>query len=161
MITDLTQESLKHTFLLEDGVWEATGEIFDEDNRKIQARSWIRVHHQVDHWFVVKNLTFDSDRYPELLSHFNVQPGHIAPGGALFWTGEDRVLGEMRGHYGLLQDAILCPFYSIDGRYHGSETLFQIDALHYKARGMFLDGWHKISAWSLELHRAEENRWCE
>ncbi|GAP13753.1 hypothetical protein LARV_01508 [Longilinea arvoryzae] len=161
MITDLTEESLNHTFLLEEGVWKAAGEYFGEDNQKIRAQGWIRVHYQVDHWFVARNLTLEGTRNAELINHYYVQPGLISLGGALLWTGHDPVLGEMRGHYGLLKDTILCQFYSIDERYHGNESLLQIDALHYKARGMLLDGWRKSSAWSLDLCRAEENECCE
>lgn len=161
MIMDLNRESLKHTFLIEEGVWKAAGEFFDEDNQRIQARGWIRVHHQVDHWFVARNLILEAARFTEWANQYNVQPGHVSAGGILFWTGSDPLLGELRGHFGLLKEAILCQFYSIDGRYHENETILQIDASHYKAYGMLLDGWRKISAWSLDLMRAEENPCCE
>lgn len=156
MITDVTQIRQDHTFLYEEGVWQATGEIFDGENQRIALHGWIRVQHQIDHWLVASNLLIEGKQGPGWQNNFRVEPGDIPQGGALDWTGDDATLGELRGQFAPLEDAILSLFYSVDGRYRGSLTLLQVDTTVYRLWGMLMDGGRQVAAWRMGLTRAEE-----
>lgn len=156
MVTDLAFLGLRHTFLIEEGVWKSTGELFEEENLAVPVCGWMRVHHHVDHWLVAGNLSREGIHPLELLNQYRVQPGRISVGSVLHWSGEGISLGEVRGHFLLLEDAILSQFYSVDGRYRGNETWFQLNGGCYLVRGMLMVGDRKTSAWALELKRAGE-----
>jgi hypothetical protein len=160
MITDLASSSLKHTFLLEEGVWMMVGEVIDEDNRIIPIRGWMRVHHQVDHWYLARDFSRNGSQDKHLISHLRVQPGRISVGSVLQWLGKDTSVGEVVGHFVLMDDAILSQFFSVDGQHRGSETIQRKDPAWYQARGMIMDGGRKVSAWRLDLTRAEEIEEC-
>ncbi|TLN25425.1 hypothetical protein FDZ74_02385 [bacterium] len=155
-MTDLTQIKQKHTFLQDEGVWQVTGEIFDEENQASALHGWIRVQHQVDHWLVASHLLLQEKQDQVFQNDFRVEPGDISQGAALNWTGDDAVLGELRGQFAPLDDAILSLFYSVDGRYRGSLTWLQKDATVYRLWGMLMDGGRRVAAWTMVLTRAEE-----
>lgn len=154
MITELFQVRLKHTFLLEESVWKASGEYYNEENCMFPVSGWTRVQHQIDHWYIANQLALEHGQGIDLQSQCVIQPARIQPGCVLNWSSDHCVLGEVRGHFVLQEDAILTQFGSVDGRYRGNNLWLQEDDCHYRMLGMLMDGNRKHATWRMEIMRA-------
>ena len=165
---------VRHTFLCQPGLWNATGVYLDPTGKESRASGTTRVTHEQGRWRV--------DGVVELQDNAgDAGDGSAGTGGAADclasryetacrmdpfpdngfqteWKAESPVFGPMRGICLQLADVLVSTGESNDGRFVLSEWLERIDPDHYVGRGVILDHGQRVAAWALHMERAFSSR---
>jgi hypothetical protein len=141
-----------HTFLFQEGDWEAEGTYLDQDGNETDATGITKVIHGADEWRIEGAIT--TGRADPSVIH-NVYTLAPWPGGedASPWESVDPVLGLLFGMIAVVGDTILSRFVSEDGEYSGMESLRMIDGITYENRGALFQRDRKVSSWKMEMRR--------
>jgi hypothetical protein len=145
---------MRHTFLLEEGVWKAAGRYFDESGAATEAEGETRILHRDAVWINEGVMRLLKDPVVEAANRYEIVP--IA-GDADFttWTSANVALGTLRGQFVLVRDAILSSYESSKAGYRGVETLLRQSGDRYIARGALFKSNVKISSWAMTLTRQD------
>jgi hypothetical protein len=143
---------MRHTFLLEEGVWRAAGRYFDEAGIATEADGESRIIHRDGIWINEGQMRLLRDPPVAVANRYEIVP--IA-GEADFttWTSANVALGTLRGQFVLVRDAILSLYESSKAGYRGAETLLRQSEDRYLARGALFKSNAKISSWAMTLTR--------
>jgi len=143
-------ESVKHTFLLEEGLWRCEGEFLDGAGKLTKVEGEAHIRHHPDKWVYEGALRTATTPPVVHRTVYDIQP--MAPGNfATPWTSKSVSFGTLHGRFIVVGDAILSVYESATGRYRGQDTLLQRDEKRYSARGVLFDGGKILSAWRIEL----------
>ena len=157
MVLHTDQPKDQHSFLLEEGIWEAEGRGYipsDGREAKISGRTtvrhpasdritnegWMRVH--------VAPIAF------EVWQRFEFRPSdrpHIWN----FVSQNDRV-GELTGEVVFWGPHAILHYASAKGRFRGSEWMTRIDKDEYTSTGKFIADGKAETVWSVRLTRVED-----
>ncbi|TCL73281.1 hypothetical protein EDC14_1005143 [Hydrogenispora ethanolica] len=143
---------MRHTFLLEEGTWEAAGDYFDE---RQQASSWagqVTISHSADRWRNEGTMKLQDGPELELSNSYEITP-FAAGSDFTEWVSRNPALGTLRGVFFIVGDSILSKYASETGEYSGCEYLRQLDEATYENRGFAMKGQAKLSSWSVVLRR--------
>ena len=140
-----------HTFLFQEGLWEARGEYVDEAMNRSVLRGVTRVSHRGDAWLNEGRMIIETDgKTFEFENRYRIVP--FAEGsGITAWESDNPALGTLRGHFVVVGDAILSSCRSPDSRYTGTEFFLQDSPDRYINRGALFSAAETISSWSLTL----------
>ena len=142
-----------HTFLFQEGLWEAEGEYVDEAMNRSALRGETRVSHHRDAWLNEGRMVIETGGQTfEFENRYRIVP--FAEGTDITtWESDNPSLGKLRGHFIVVGDAILSSCRSPDSRYTGTEFLLQASPDRYINRGALFSAGATISSWSLTLVR--------
>lgn len=88
------------------------------------------------------------------LHHNRYEIVPFSPGArSTHWTSNNPAVGALRGRFVIVGDAILSVYASPTGRFRGYESILQLDAARYAARGALLEEDKLLSTWAVELSR--------
>lgn len=144
----------EHTFLFEEGLWVARGQYFDQQGRAIPTEGQARITHGQDRWFNQGYMRLLAGPGLELENNYEIVPFPPAESETV-WQSLNPGLGALRGRYVLVGDSILSSFVSADGRFSGTEFLFQVEKTVYQCRGFLFQGEKRLSSWAVELKKIE------
>jgi hypothetical protein len=142
-----------HTYLLQEGTWEATGKYWDESGHESQCWGRTTISHGGT-WTIDAFLTVQADEVETLRSRYHVTPlrGDAA---TTEYSSESPDLGTVRGKFTLVGDTILAV-----GRAQQRDLLI-FEAVRwanddrYESRGKLLSDGKLLSAWAVSLAREE------
>ncbi len=142
---------VRHTFLMEEGYWMATGEYFDQFGNAVPVEGSARVIHGKELW---KSLGVMRLNGQEIENNYDIRPfeeGKDYTG----WTSSNP-LGKLTGLFVIVDDSIISTISSEDGQISGIEYLVKVSDYHYRSRGFIFKNGEKVSSWAAELVRKVE-----
>jgi hypothetical protein len=143
---------MRHTFLLEEGRWKAAGRYFDETGKSTEAEGETRIVHNDGLWVNEGTMRLLKEPPLEVANRYEIAP--VAEGSEFTtWTSANPALGNLRGQFVLVRDAILSFYESSKVGYRGVETLLRQSDERYIARGALFKSNTKISSWAMTLTR--------
>ena len=143
---------LKHTYLLESGIWVSEGNYYDQKEQKIPITGKTEIIHQSEFWMIQSSMALNLPDQVILTSRFELKP--FKNGDTVAdWVSFHENLGEIQGEFALVEDTILSEFSGVEQSVKGSEVLTQIDKNTYSSRGVFILRGKKFSSWAVTLKR--------
>ncbi len=145
---------MKHTFLLEEGIWSATGLYSDEKGSQIEVKAETICKHFKDKWVNegIMKLEVEEGSVVEIRNDYKIEP--FTPNREYTsWTSVNPSLGELKGLFIIVEDMILSKYNSNDGGYQGMESLYMQDINTYINRGALFKDYVKVSSWAVTLKR--------
>ncbi|MBF0394442.1 MAG: hypothetical protein HQL38_17330 [Alphaproteobacteria bacterium] len=143
---------MHHTFLLEEGVWRASGTYTDEAGATHPIRGRAAISHALHVWRNEGEMEVMGDE-PVVVDHlYEIVP---MPHGAsaTIWTASSARLGRLRGNVAVVGDTLLSSFTSEEGEFSGTESLTRLGDNAYAARGVLYRGFERLSSWSMQMTR--------
>ncbi|WKZ33107.1 MAG: hypothetical protein QY316_01475 [Thermodesulfobacteriota bacterium] len=147
---------IKHTFLLEEGFWMATGEYFGMHGEPVAMEGTARITHGEGLWRSrgVMRLKEPGKDGMEIENNFEIRPfedrDHTG------WTSMNPALGRLTGLFVIVDDTIVSTISSEDGQFSGIECLQKVTDYHYRTRGFIFKGDEKVSSWAADFVRKTE-----
>lgn len=146
---------MKHTYIIEEGTWQAEGTYTDEHGNVIPARGETTIVHRINVWIHEGAITLLSEPSVEFSKRYTIKPIE-GTGTITTWTSENPSLGKFKGTFVFTGNTILSASESEDGNYRGMESLTQLDEDTYQASGSLLQGTKRLSSWDMKLRRRSE-----
>jgi len=143
-----------HTWLFEEGHWEATGTFVDGEGNRIPLTGAADISHTDEGWINASWMKVhpegaESFRFE---NRYTVQP--FEPGALKTeWVSVNPDLGELRGRVTVVGDSLLFEYASEDREHSGTEYLRRLDDDRYENRGVFYSGGRRVSSWIVRLTR--------
>ncbi len=142
-----------HTFLFEEGIWSAEGRYIDETRQSVPLRGSMSVTHSPAFWVNETRMTLElPGKSLRIETVYRINP-FVTGSDFTKWESQNPGLGELRGNFLIVDDAILSSCQSLDHQYRGTEFLIRIEADRYLNRGALFSAERRISSWSLTLTR--------
>ena len=142
----------KHTFLFQEGRWEAVGDYFDEGGNRIPFVGESTITHTEELWLNVGVITLQVPNEIMFTNTYEFVP--LAEGEHFgYWQSTNPSLGTLMGKIVIIDDAILTSFNSKSGEYEGFEYLVKVNDKHYRNKGVLYMGNMKLSSWMTELKK--------
>lgn len=138
---------MAHTFLFEEGEWEASGLLFDEEGSASIASGGVRICHRVDCWEMESWLESLENRYT--MAPFS--PQEVTQQ----WEAINPAVGIMKGSFVVVGDVILSRYASEDGLIKGVESFRQIEPQGYECRGAALMEGRAVHRWELAFKKKQ------
>lgn len=145
---------MSHTFLLEEGKWYASGELFDEHEMEVPIAGHAFIEHQEGTWLNHSMMRLLTDKPLEMISEYEIVPFPKDRNWTV-WTSFNPSLGRMSGTFVIVGDSILSSYRSESGEYSGSEYFLKEDDNTYQSAGVLFHGDVKVSSWEAMLTREE------
>ena len=143
---------MKHTYILEEGIWRASGQYWDENQNCINVQGKTEITHNKSNWILDGYMELQLDNPIKFFNKYTIEP--VKPErDYTFWTSENPALGTLIGSFMIINDTILSKYQSEDGQYSGVESLIITNSNFYKNRGFAFHNKQKLSSWAIELHR--------
>lgn len=143
---------MKHTYLLREATWEATGFFVDAEGRKWPATGRAVITHQPDAWHNDGSMTVHLEEPLTFENHYVYSPFETGQLEAR-WRSSNPAMGELEGDLAIVGDSLLFRFDSPDGVHRGTEYLKKISDDHYLSRGAYFSGVERVSSWAVDLKR--------
>ena len=143
---------LKHTYILEEGVWKASGFYYDEFNNTFPLEAETRTVHKDEEWIHEGNMIVKSEKPIEISNKYEIIPFKKNQN-FTNWVQFNLTLGIITGKFMIVDNVILSNYRSETGEYTGTEVLTQIDEKTYLNKGFAFRGNEKLSSWSAELQK--------
>ncbi|MBD3309012.1 hypothetical protein GF339_21550 [candidate division KSB3 bacterium] len=143
---------MTHTYLFEEGVWQAHGIFLDEHGQQFPLEGQTTISHDDALWKNVGFMRVLSEPPMELQNTYEIQPVPSS-GESTTWTSYNPGVGELVGQFVVIHDSILSLYSTPNREFTGMESLRQIHENAYQNRGVLMKGEQKISSWAVELVR--------
>ncbi len=143
---------MRHTYLLEPGIWTGNGTFWREDGEPLPAECRTEVAHQNECWLIAGSLKVLGSPPVEFRNAYSIEPA-TKKGGCLRWTSENATLGKVQGTFSVLERSIFSVYSCGSAGYHGAEHYGRLDADHYQASGVLLLEARRLSSWEILLTR--------
>ena len=148
---------MKHTFILQEGKWQATGHYFDDQGKAIPIEGSARITHLKQFWLNESRMKLLLEDKPVgIVNDYEITPFE-AGSDTTTWKCFNPSLGHLYGKFVIVGDSILSICDSKEGTYTATEYLVKITDDHYKNRGAFFRGDQKVSSWEIELKHVQES----
>lgn len=143
---------MKHSYLLQEGNWKATGVYYDSDCNQFEVYGETSIKHFKDEWVLDGFMEVKLDNPVRFFNKYSITP---LPVGKDFteWTSQNPALGRLKGRFMIIGDTILSSYSSEKGDYSGSECLVLLANGTYHNRGFAFNGDRKLSSWEVTLER--------
>ncbi len=145
---------MEHTYLLEEGKWNATGFYSDDNTGIVKVQAYTTTTHSDDIWINDGSMKLLIDPPIEFFNRYEIVP--LAKNADMTsWQSFNPALGMLKGSFMIVEDSILSKYSSKDGIYSGFEYLKKIDDNTYENRGFAFVNDAKLSSWAVVLKRIE------
>lgn len=142
----------KHTFLVEQGLWNAYGHYYDEKMAKVIVEGQSKMIHGPCIWLNESFMRLVLSTPIEFKNVYEIKP-FAENSDTTTFSSINPAIGRLIGTFTIVDDTIVQLYHSADGIYSGCEYMLKIDDGHYKSTGVFLKGDQKISSWAVDLVR--------
>jgi hypothetical protein len=144
---------MKHTFIFQEGYWNAEGYYFDDMDRPLPLAGTTRITHLDGLWINEGEMEIKAgDQSIKFYNRYEIVPFREGKNHTT-WESLNPDLGTLLGRFVIVDDTILSTCRTKNGGYTGTEILLKITETHYKNRGMLFKGNDILSSWSIDLHR--------
>lgn len=141
---------MKHTYILEEGIWKATGRYCDESQNYIEVSGETQITHDEETWILDGFMELKLVDPITFFNNYSIDPFEPEKD-YTFWSSVNPALGKLTGKFMIIGDTILSSYQSEDGQYSGSESLLLIDPKLYRNRGFAFQNKSKLSSWEVDL----------
>lgn len=139
-----------HTFLFNEGLWEASGTYYDAQGNRLSNEGQTVITHGPDLWISEGSMKIIGENPMEFHNRYEIIP--FAPGfDFTTWRSFNPDLETLHGHYVIVEDAIISPWQSETGEFWGTEFLVQVSETVYRGRGYAFRQGQKLSSWAVQL----------
>lgn len=142
---------IKHTFLLTEQSWIATGVYFDSADNPIPAAGESSIIHQPDRVIIESIIRIFGDAPQEIKNRYEVLPFSDDTPYVTQWESFNSKLGKLKGQFVIIDDTIFSLYQSDETIYSGTEVLIKTSDNCYQNKGCLFKGPDKISSWTFEL----------
>jgi len=139
---------MEHTFIWQEGSWQASGLFHDKDRRNIKTTGRMDIQHVKDTWIAESSLEMQLEEVLRITNRYKIDP----PGGnqtMLSWTALNMALGPVQGTFVSIGDTIFALFHTSEGQ-RGSETFRKISDNHYHNKGFLMENNRVVSSWEID-----------
>lgn len=144
---------MKHTFLLTQGKWSASGVYTDEEGVTAPAEAELTITHLGDLWLNEGTMRVEGGT-SVFTNRYEIVP--LAKGTlTTTWKSTNPAIGVLYGIFSIVGDSILSAYCSDDGSYSGMEYLRQVSTDAYENRGIMLHEGMRVSSWEMDLTRRD------
>ena len=143
---------MKHTYLFEEGVWNASGIYVDESGREFPVEGRANISHGVKTWKLSGGMRMLTDSPIELQNTYEIE-SFEAGQDCTKWSSHNSDIGELTGKFIVVHDSILSIYGTKNNEYEGTEYLKQINENTYQNCGALMKNDVRISSWAVELKR--------
>jgi hypothetical protein len=144
---------MQHTFLFQEGFWNARGYYFDDMNRAFALEGITRITHIEDLWINEGEMAINTgDKPVKIYTRYEIVPFSEGKNQTA-WESTNPDLGTLLGQFVLVDDVIISTCHAKSGVYTGAEFLLKISNTHYQNRGVFFKGNDKLSSWRVDLRK--------
>jgi len=146
---------MKHTFILQEGKWQATGHYFDDQGKAIPIEGSARITHLKQFWLNESRMKLLlEDKSIGIVNDYEITPFEEGSDTTV-WKSLNPSLGYLYGKFVIVGDSILSICASKQGTYTATEYLVKVADDHYRNMGAFFRGDQKVSSWEVELKKTE------
>jgi hypothetical protein len=145
---------MKHTYLFEEGLWLASGNYYDENQRCIEITGETRIQHREESWILDGHMELKLDRPITFSNRYTIEPVREGQDYTT-WSSVNPALGTILGSFMIVGDTILSSYKSKNGQYSGTESLVFASTAIYRNRGFAFHKNNKLSSWEVDLIRKE------
>jgi hypothetical protein len=142
----------KHTFLLSEGYWKASGTFRDEQDVEYPVSGETIIKHLDDKWVNKGVMRLLAERSVNFTNEYEIEP--LAPGdNETHWISHNPSLGHLHGTFHIKDGELLSEYKSAQNGYRGSERFIYQNDDEYAVEGALYKGKKRISSWSVVLQR--------
>jgi hypothetical protein len=142
----------KHTFLLSEGYWKATGKFWDDQNNEYPVNGETIIKHLDSKWINKGVMRVYTDRSINFTNEYEIEP--LLPGKRQTkWISHNPSMGHLHGTFKIENDEVVSEYKSAKDNYRGSERFTYQSDDEYKVEGVLTKGKKKVSSWSVILQR--------
>ncbi len=143
---------MKHTYILEEGVWKAFGKYYDENQNCIEVSGETNIIHKDDAWILDGFMELKLENPIKFFNKYTIEP--FKPDkDYTFWSSINPALGKLAGKFMVVSDTILSSYHSENRQYSGTESLILVGLELYKNRGFAFYNKNKLSSWEVNLSK--------
>jgi hypothetical protein len=146
-----------HTFLFQEGPWEARGYYSDQEAGRYPVRGEVRITHEKNIWISDGILLVLATPASKISNRYEIVPFKKGQD-YTNWKSVNPALGEFVGKFVVFDDSIISNYTSKNYEFSGSEFLLRVTGKHYWNRGVLFQGNQKLSSWALELRKVKEEK---
>ncbi len=147
---------MQHTFLFEEGYWQAAGQYYTETGQVYEVIGQIRVYHEDNLWISSVELKVVDQEAVKINNRYEVIPWEKGQE-LTTWVSVSPGIGVLEGTYTVVADCILSAYKAEKGDFSGAEVYIKTASDRYLNRGVLVyKGQEKLSSWSIELKRNSE-----
>ena len=142
----------KHTFLLSEGYWKASGKFWDDQNNEYPVNGETLIKHLDVKWVNKGVMRVFAERSINFTNEYEIEP--IQPGKQeTHWVSQNPSLGTLHGTFIVADDELVSEYRSEKNNYRGSERFQYLNDDEYQVEGELYKGKKKVSSWSVVLQR--------
>ncbi len=145
---------MEHTFLLQSGVWIASGSYYDEEENRFPFTGESRISRENGDWTIGGHLEVGFPQPVRFYNNYQIPAGQTPP--VIGWESHNPSLGRFTGWFLFVEDTIFSENGSDDGHSRSLETMVRVSAYTYQVRGVLFLGGQKASSWAGTL--TQQNR---
>jgi hypothetical protein len=144
---------MKHTFLFQEGYWNAEGYYFDDMERPLPLTGTTRITHLDGLWVNEGEMEINAgNKFIKIYNRYEIVPFRAGKNQTT-WESRNPDLGILLGRFVIVDDAILSTCRAKSSGYTGTEFLLKVTETHYKNRGVLFKESDKLSSWCVDLRR--------
>jgi hypothetical protein len=149
--------SVKHTYLVEPGLWSVEGLFFDQAEKPHQQSGQLVVIHGPDLWTIDSSMNITGQDNRDFDTRYDITP---MPSDRSYTEWKSITSGPepIFGLFVVVEDTLMMPWESESGIYWGQEVLARLSPTEYLSRGYAFIKRDKVSAWAVKLTRDETGK---
>jgi len=144
----------EHTYILESSQWTASGCYFDEQGQRVPVDGESICTRTKGLWTLESSMSLFTTPPTTFYNTYIIESSDHS----LNYKSTNPVLGEMKGQFVFVADAILSSWISRDGKCSGVETLLKIDDSTYRNWGSIFRSGSKLSSWTVVLKKSASTK---
>ena len=145
--------TVKHTFLLREGIWKLEGDYTDLHNHICSLVGETRITHDSGRFISESEFILQFDQ-PSLF-YQKIEMPEILTNDLTIWTSMQIISGVMEGRAYILSDHIIFVYQSADGSFSGVENIVRINDVYYQNTGSLFRREERMASWKTEMLRIE------
>ena len=144
----------KHTFLFNEGRWEARGSFIDERDNRVSVTGEARITHTKKTWVNEALIRLEDSKRTGFSNRYEFEPiGGDRKSGR--WKSINSAFGGFSGRLVVVGNYLVITFRSDNGDYEGFEYLEMLKENRYRNVGEIFRSEQRISSWTIQLIRVE------
>ena len=147
-----TGSSSKHTFLLTEGYWKASGKYWDDQNNEYPVSGQSIIKHFDTKWINKGVMCVYASRSINFTNEYEIEPLRKGSN-TLNWISANPALGHITGSFTILDKELVSEYQSEKNKYRGSERFVYQNDNQYRVEGKLYKGDDIISSWEVILER--------
>jgi len=142
----------KHTFLLSEGYWKASGKYWDDQNHEYPVTGQSIIKHLDSKWINKGVMCVYASRSVNISNEYEIEPLQKGSN-TLNWISTNPTMGHVVGRFTIKGKELVSEYQSQQKKYRGSERFVYQNDDQYKVTGKLYKDNKVISSWEVTLNR--------